>query len=110
VRIFTVKSLAEHLEFRELYIRNLISSGKLRASKIGNSYRITEEAVLDFLEDTEIKGKGKVGITAKIVKGISNSTRSAKIIKGCNDSIRTAKVVNGCNNNNVVPCDDKKNI
>ncbi len=55
MQLFTVKTLAEHLELTPLYIRSLIATGKVRASKIGKSYYITEESVMDFLKAHEIK-------------------------------------------------------
>lgn len=40
-----IKQVAEQLSLCEKTIRNLIKSGKIKAVRIGNSWRITEEEV-----------------------------------------------------------------
>lgn len=48
-QIFTVSALADYLELKPMTIREMIRAGKIRASKIGKEWRITETAVKEFL-------------------------------------------------------------
>ncbi len=48
-RIFTVQTLSEYLNLKPVTIREMLKAGKIRASKIGKEWRITESAVKEFL-------------------------------------------------------------
>lgn len=54
-RLFKVEELAEKLSLSIPVIRKYIREKKIRASKIGNSYVVTESAVEEFIKANEIK-------------------------------------------------------
>lgn len=49
-RTYTLTEVAEYLIVSNRTIWNYISSGKLKAFKVGNSYRVTKEALEEFQE------------------------------------------------------------
>lgn len=51
---YTVGEIAELLDFSWRTIQRRIKSGELKASRIGNRYRITREDLIAFLESTKI--------------------------------------------------------
>jgi len=53
-KLFTVKSLAEYLDLSILTVREMLRDGKIRGSKIGKEWRVTESAVRDFLKAHEV--------------------------------------------------------
>lgn len=52
-RIFAVQAVADYLELKPETIRAMLKKGKIRASKIGKEWRITETAVKEFLAANE---------------------------------------------------------
>lgn len=50
---FTVAEVAEILKLNPETVRNYIRQGRLKASKIGREYRISEKRLQEFLEATE---------------------------------------------------------
>jgi excisionase family DNA binding protein len=49
--ISTIKELAEFLKVNEATIRRAIDSGKLKALKVGKSWRIEKEEVIKWLQE-----------------------------------------------------------
>ncbi|MBT6068919.1 helix-turn-helix domain-containing protein [Candidatus Peregrinibacteria bacterium] len=50
-KIYTPEQVGAMLQLHPLTITKYIKKGKLKASRIGRIYRITESAVQQFLED-----------------------------------------------------------
>lgn len=51
--IITTKEAAQWLQVSESTIKRYINSGELKAAKIGNSWRIREESIIDFVKQKE---------------------------------------------------------
>lgn len=51
--MFTTSEVAEKLNLSEKTIRNLIDSGELKAHKFGRVYRISEEQLNNFIEQSQ---------------------------------------------------------
>ena len=51
---YTIGEAAELLNCSWRTIKRRIEEGKLKASKIGQQYRITKENLIDFIESTNI--------------------------------------------------------
>ncbi len=49
--ILTIKELAEFLKVNEATIRRAIDAGKLKALKVGKSWRIEKEEVIKWLQE-----------------------------------------------------------
>lgn len=49
--ISTIKELAEFLKVNEATIRRAIDSGKLKALKVGKSWRVEKEEVIKWLQE-----------------------------------------------------------
>jgi len=49
-RTYTLAEIAEHLMVSNRTVWNYIASGKLKAFKLGNSYRVTKESLEEFQE------------------------------------------------------------
>lgn len=61
-RTYTLAEVAEYLMVSNRTIWNYISSGKIKAFKLGNSYRVTKESLEEFQEKLSaenIKNKHK---------------------------------------------------
>lgn len=52
-KIYTTKQVAELLQVSVITIRRYIKSGKLKASKIGKDYRISERDIKQLLNETK---------------------------------------------------------
>jgi excisionase family DNA binding protein len=51
-RYYTIKDVAERLHVSEKTVRNWITQRKLRAVRAGHVWRITENALREFLRET----------------------------------------------------------
>jgi len=51
MKVYTVKELMEILKIGSTKAYELVNSGEIKAKKIGTSYRITEKAVEEYLEN-----------------------------------------------------------
>lgn len=51
---YTARQVAELLCLTPTTVNRLCAQGLIRASKIGNEYRITREAYLEYLESTKV--------------------------------------------------------
>lgn len=63
-RTYTLAEIAEYLMVSNRTVWNYIASGKLKAFKLGNSYRVTKESLQEFqdklsAENTTKKQKTK---------------------------------------------------
>ncbi len=52
-KIYTAKEAADVLRVSRATVDRLLKRGKIRASKVGNRYRITETALMEFMQSTE---------------------------------------------------------
>lgn len=52
LRLLTVGEVAELLRVSEMTVYRLIRAGRLRAARVGHSYRLPEKAVFEFLNDS----------------------------------------------------------
>lgn len=59
-KIYTVLEAREYLKISDATIRRYIKSGKLKSQKLGREYRITESALIEFLNEQAEQG----GITS----------------------------------------------
>ena len=49
-RTYTLAEIAEYLMVYNRTVQNYIANGKLKAFKLGNSYRVTKESLEEFQE------------------------------------------------------------
>ena len=52
--VYTAKEAADYLKLHVVVIRNYIREGRIRASKVGTKWLITETALKEFLESREV--------------------------------------------------------
>lgn len=50
ITLYTVKELAKTLDITDITIRRYIRDGKLKATKLGGKYHISEEAVKQLID------------------------------------------------------------
>ena len=58
-RTYTLAEVAEYLMVSNRTVWNYIATGKLKAFKLGNSYRVTKEALEEFQESLSADNKDK---------------------------------------------------
>ena len=58
-RTYTLAEVAEYLMVSNRTVWNYIATGKLKAFKLGNSYRVTKEALEEFQESLTADNKDK---------------------------------------------------
>lgn len=58
-RTYTLAEVAEYLMVSNRTVWNYIATGKLKAFKLGNSYRVTKEALEEFQESLTADNKVK---------------------------------------------------
>ena len=78
LKFFTLEQVAKLLKVHRTFVSRLISEGKLKAIKIGRSYRISEGGLFEFL-----KGKTKEVYTVpEVAKALQLHRNSVvKLIK-----------------------------
>jgi excisionase family DNA binding protein len=59
-RTYTLAEVAEYLMVSNRTVWNYIATGKLKAFKLGNSYRVTKEALEEFQESLTADNKVKI--------------------------------------------------
>lgn len=64
-RTYTLAEVAEYLMVSNRTVWNYIATGKLKAFKLGNSYRVTKEALEEFQENLSADNKRKTHTTKK---------------------------------------------
>ena len=59
MKVYTPEEVATMLKVNKVTVYRHIRSGLLRASKIGQQYRISEEQLKDYFDGNEEKERGK---------------------------------------------------
>lgn len=80
-KFYTINQVAEILDMHHKTIRNFITDGKLRASKVGKQWRISDEDLKSFME----RNKEQIE-EEKIVEFSTNETHSNFVKEGINVS------------------------
>jgi excisionase family DNA binding protein len=57
MELYDLKQVCDILKMSLRGVRDLIKDGKLKASKVGTHYMVTNDAIKDYLKATEIKPK-----------------------------------------------------
>lgn len=57
MKVYNLKEVVKLLGLNIQTIRQYIKEGKLKASKIGTHYIVTDEAIKEFLKANEVKPK-----------------------------------------------------
>jgi excisionase family DNA binding protein len=57
MQVYNLKQVVDLLGLNIQTIRQYIKDGKLKASKIGTHYMVTDEAIKEFLKANEVKPK-----------------------------------------------------
>ena len=57
MKIYNLDEVCELLKMNKQTIRKYIRNGKLKASKVGTHYMVQDEAIKEFLKDTQIQPK-----------------------------------------------------
>jgi len=57
MKIYNLKEVVKILGLNIQTIRLMIKDGRIKASKVGTHYMITEEAIQDFLKANEVQPK-----------------------------------------------------
>lgn len=55
MKIYDLKEVVKILGLNIQTVRKFIKEGKLKASKVGTHYMVTEDAIKEFLKATEIQ-------------------------------------------------------
>ena len=53
MKIYNLDEVCELLKMNKQTIRRYIRNGKLKASKVGTHYMVQDEAIKEFLKDTQ---------------------------------------------------------
>ena len=75
IAVYTVAELALELKYSTDKILDLIRAGSLKATKIGNSYRIRLEAVEDMLKNDQVKTARPEDFTKDVRVRLMNMNR-----------------------------------
>ncbi len=57
LKFYELQEVAEMLKINLRVLRQYVREGKIKASKIGRKYLITDEALKEFIKENEIKAK-----------------------------------------------------
>lgn len=57
MQVYNLKEVVKLLGLNIQTIRQYIKEGKLKASKVGTHYMVTDEAIKEFLKANEVKPK-----------------------------------------------------
>lgn len=57
MKIYNLNEVCDLLKMNKQTIRKYIRNGKLKASKVGTHYMVTDEAIQDFLKANEVQPK-----------------------------------------------------
>lgn len=55
--LYTTKQVAERLKITSMSVTRFIKSGKLQGFRVGNQWRITQKALLEFIERETFGGR-----------------------------------------------------
>ena len=59
MKLYNLKEVENLLNLNIQTIRKLIKEGKLKASKVGTHYMVTDEAIKEFLKANEVQPSNK---------------------------------------------------
>jgi excisionase family DNA binding protein len=54
-KIYSLNDLIDLLQISRKTLIEYIKGGKIKAFRVGNAYRVTEESLQDYIEKTEVK-------------------------------------------------------
>jgi excisionase family DNA binding protein len=97
--LFSVEQVAEYLGVKSRYMRDLISRGEIKYVRVGaKNVRITQEAVMDFIEKktvthpkTVIDGAKYSGLKSTIKRNRSLKSKDETVEKRGDYSVRLAE-------------------
>lgn len=55
--VYTTKEVSERLKITPMSVTRFIKSGKLQGFRVGNQWRITQKALLEFIERETFGGR-----------------------------------------------------
>ena len=58
-KVYTMTQLQENLQTTKVTLYNYIKSGRLKAFKVGRTWRVTESALQEFINESTHKGEDK---------------------------------------------------
>jgi len=58
-KFYTINQVAEILDMHHKTIRNFISDGKLRASKVGKQWRVSDDDLNSFMKNSKDQREGE---------------------------------------------------
>lgn len=58
-KIYNVEALSKELSLSAQVVRRYIRDGKINASKVGKAYLVTEESLMQFLDENKYVSKHK---------------------------------------------------
>ena len=58
-KVYTMTQLQENLQTTKVTLYNYIKSGRLKAFKVGRTWRVTESALQEFINESTHKGEGE---------------------------------------------------
>lgn len=59
MKIYNLNEVCELLKMNKQTIRKYIRNGKLKASKVGTHYLVTEDAIKEYLKANEVQPNNK---------------------------------------------------
>jgi excisionase family DNA binding protein len=69
MKIYTLEELEQILKIPIFTLRKYLRNGNLRGSKIGKHWRVSEDQLDQFLQDTENRGALKMYLVVELVEG-----------------------------------------
>ncbi|ABX42160.1 helix-turn-helix domain-containing protein [Lachnoclostridium phytofermentans] len=80
-KFYTINQVAEILDMHHKTIRNFISNGKLRASKVGKQWRVSDDDLNSFMKNSKDQREGE-----QVIEFSSNETFSKTVKRKINVS------------------------
>ena len=59
--LYTLKEISEQLDVSVATLRTYIEKGRLKAVRLGRKYRVTQEALQDFLQSPSLASNSAIG-------------------------------------------------
>ena len=60
--VYTLKEISEQLDVSVVTLRTYIDEGRLKAVRLGRKYRVTQEALQDFLQSRPATSNDEMGL------------------------------------------------
>mgnify|MGYP001180330969 CR=1 FL=1 len=60
--VYTLKEISEQLDVSVVTLRTYIDKGRLKAVRLGRKYRVTQEALQDFLQSRPATSNDEMGL------------------------------------------------